>query len=157
MYVVTKCCSESRMRSRPSRGVPKWSGGEDLYMGSPVSVTGKVSGFIGIVPGPPKGVPGVHSEGPPAPKDLMGCSWVGTSPLVGWCAPQGPKAPRVGNPRGPLPPPVAGAPLVGNPKGAAAPPRGRRPPLDGSRGPAPSPLLLAQPSPFLHLLLLRSA
>ena len=48
-------CSESRMRSRTSRGVPEWSGGKDLYMGSPVLVTGKVSGFIGNVPGPPGG------------------------------------------------------------------------------------------------------
>src|SRR5918995_289254 len=55
MYVVTECCSESRMRSRTSRGVPKWSGGKDLYMGSPVLVTGKVSGDIGNVPGPPGG------------------------------------------------------------------------------------------------------
>ena len=55
MYVVTECCSESRMRSRTSRGVPEWSGGKDLYMGSPVLVTGKVSGFIGNVPGPPGG------------------------------------------------------------------------------------------------------
>ena len=46
------------MRSRTSRGVPEWSGGEELYMGSPVSVTGIVSGVIGIVPGPPKGVRG---------------------------------------------------------------------------------------------------
>ena len=55
MYVVTECCSESRMRSRTSRGVPEWSGGKDLYMGSPVLVTGKVSGDIGNVPGPPGG------------------------------------------------------------------------------------------------------
>ena len=48
-------CSESRMRSRTSRGVPEWSGGKDLYMGSPVLVTGKVSGEIGNVPGPPGG------------------------------------------------------------------------------------------------------
>ena len=53
--MVTECCSESRMRSRTSRGVPEWSGGKDLYMGSPVLVTGKVSGDIGIVPGPPGG------------------------------------------------------------------------------------------------------
>ena len=38
------------MRSRTSRGVPEWSGGKDLYMGSPVLVTGKVLGFIGNVP-----------------------------------------------------------------------------------------------------------
>ena len=53
--MVTECCSESRMRSRTSRGVPEWSGGKDLYMGSPVLVTGKVSGDIGNVPGPPGG------------------------------------------------------------------------------------------------------
>ena len=53
--MVTECCSESRMRSRTSRGVPEWSGGKDLYMGSPVSVTGKVSGAIANVPGPPGG------------------------------------------------------------------------------------------------------
>ena len=51
----TECWSESRMRSRTSRGVPEWSGGKDLYMGSPVLVTGKVSGDIGNVPGPPGG------------------------------------------------------------------------------------------------------
>ena len=55
LYVVNECCSESRMRSRTSRGVPEWSGGKDLYMGSPVLVTGKVSGFIGNVLGPPGG------------------------------------------------------------------------------------------------------
>ena len=53
--MVTECCSESRMRSWTSRGVPEWSGGKDLYMGSPVLVTGKVSGDIGNVPGPPGG------------------------------------------------------------------------------------------------------
>src|SRR3954465_15549748 len=50
--------SESRMRSRTSRGVPEWSGGKDLYMGSPVLVTERVSGFIGNVPGPPGGARG---------------------------------------------------------------------------------------------------
>ena len=43
------------MRSRMSREVPEWSGGEELYIGSPVLATGKVSGVIGIVPGPPEG------------------------------------------------------------------------------------------------------
>ena len=43
------------MRSRTSRGVPEWSGGEELYIGSPVSATGKVLGVTGIVPGPPEG------------------------------------------------------------------------------------------------------
>ena len=48
-------CSESRMRSRTSRGVPEWSGGEELYIGSPASATGKVLGVTGIVPGPLEG------------------------------------------------------------------------------------------------------
>ena len=43
------------MRSRTSRGVPEWSGGKDLYMGSPVSGIGTSLGVIGIVPGPPEG------------------------------------------------------------------------------------------------------
>ena len=43
------------MRSRTSRGVPEWSGGKDLYMGSPVSGIGTSFGVIGIVPGPPEG------------------------------------------------------------------------------------------------------
>ena len=60
------------MRSRTSRGVPEWSGGKDLYMGSPDLVTGKVSGDIGIVPGPPEGSRGVHRVGPPIPEGPMG-------------------------------------------------------------------------------------
>ena len=43
------------MRSRTSRGVPKWSGGEELYTGSANSAIGKVLGVTGIVPGPPEG------------------------------------------------------------------------------------------------------
>ena len=43
------------MRSRTSRGVPEWSRGEELYIGSVVSAVGKVSGVTGIVPGPPEG------------------------------------------------------------------------------------------------------
>ena len=63
------------MISQTSRGVPEWSGGKDLYMGSPVLVTAKVSGAIGNVPGPPEG-----SGGPPggatSPRGLRG-------PIVG--------------------------------------------------------------------------
>ena len=83
------------MRSRTSRGVPEWSGGKDLYMGSLVLVAGKVSRIIGIVPGVPKGVrgstKGVHLS--------RGATWV-----VGVCAlaymgqghqPQEAHAPRV--------------------------------------------------------------
>ena len=60
------------MRSRTSRGVPEWSGGKDLYMGSPVLVTGKVSGFFGNVPGPPGGSRGSTKCGRgPAPGGLV--------------------------------------------------------------------------------------
>ena len=51
------------MRSRTSRGVPEWSEGEDLYVGSCHTVTGKVRGHIGIVPGPPKGFRGSTGRG----------------------------------------------------------------------------------------------
>src|SRR3954463_12568167 len=43
------------MRSRTSRGVPEWSGGKELYIGSAVSAIGTSFGVIGIVPGPPEG------------------------------------------------------------------------------------------------------
>ena len=59
---------------------------KDLYMGSPVLVTEKVSGAIGNVPGPPRG-----SRGPPggatSPRGLHGPSVGGDQPQVGWCAP----------------------------------------------------------------------
>src|SRR3954469_7221463 len=86
MYVVTECCSESRMRSRTSRGVPEWSGGKDLYMGSPILVTERVSGFIGNVPGPPEGSGGPPS-GATSPGGLRGLSEGGDQPQVGLCAP----------------------------------------------------------------------
>src|SRR3954470_9204971 len=43
------------MRSRTSRGVPEWSGGKELYIGSAVLAIGTTFGVIGIVPGPPEG------------------------------------------------------------------------------------------------------
>jgi len=55
------------MRPRTSRGAPEWSGGKDLYMGSPVLVAGKVSGIIGSVPEAPKG-----SRGPPEEPTCLG-------------------------------------------------------------------------------------
>ena len=65
------------MRSRTSRGVPEWSGGKDLYMGSLILVAEKVSHFIGIVPGVPKGVRG-STKGVHQPR---GATWA-----VGVCA-----------------------------------------------------------------------
>ena len=109
------------MRSRTSQGVLEWFGGKDLYIGSPVSASGKVSGVTGIVPGPPEGSRGSTGWGhlsrrapwaevawEPAPDGLVRPT-------------QGPKTPRVGNPRGPLPPEGACTLLVGNPKGGVAP------------------------------------
>ena len=121
--------SEIRSESRTSRGVPEWSGGEELYIGSQVSATGKVLGVTGIVPGPPGGAT--------CPGGPRGLKVEGNQPLVGWGAPLGPPpAPRVGNPRGggrptwlggeatppfpPWPPPPLGipSPRAGAPPGA---------------------------------------
>ena len=112
------------MRSRTSRGVPEWSGGEELYIGSPVSATGKVSGVTGIVPGPPEGSRGSTGWGhlsrrapwaevgrEPAPSGLGRPPWAS------------PHAPRVGNPRGELPPCLGG-------QGTPSPLFGRRFPLE---------------------------
>ena len=100
MYVVNECCSESRMRSRTSRGVPEWSGGKDLYMGSPVLVTGKVSGAIGNVPGPPGGSRGSTRWGHRPQR----AAWAkcGKGPAPRWSgAPstRGPRRREGGNPR----------------------------------------------------------
>src|SRR4051812_49258676 len=86
LYVVTECCSESRMRSRTSRGVLEWSGGKDLYIGSMVLATGSVLGITGSVPGPPE-VSGGPPSGATIPGGLRGPSVGGDQPQVGWCAP----------------------------------------------------------------------
>ena len=36
-------------------GVPEWSGGKELYIGSAISAVGTSFGVTGIVPGPPEG------------------------------------------------------------------------------------------------------
>ena len=80
------------MRSGTSRGVPEWSGGKDLYMGSLILVAGKVLGFIGNVPGPPGGSRGSTKWGH-RPGGLHVPSVGGDQPQVGWCAlPTRPKA-----------------------------------------------------------------
>ena len=78
------------MRSRTSRGVPEWSGGKDLYMGSLILVAGKVSRIIGIVPGVPKGVRG-STKGVHLPR---GATWaVGGAPWPTWAKGTSPKRP----------------------------------------------------------------
>src|SRR4051812_7976032 len=91
LYVVTECCLESRMRFRTSRGVPEWSGGKDLYIGSMVLATGSVLGITGSVPGPPE-VSGGPPSGATGPGGLHGLSVGGDQPQVCWCAPH--KGPR---------------------------------------------------------------
>ena len=86
---------------RTSRGVPEWSGGKDLYIGSPVSAIGTSFGVIGIVPGPPEG-----SRGPTGWGHLpRGATWaVGGAPWPTWAKGTSPKRPmRLGNPRGKSP------------------------------------------------------
>ena len=136
----TECCSESRMRSRTSRGVPEWSGGKDLYIGSLILVAGKVSHFIGIVPGVPKGVRG----------STKGSTYSG-GPHGLWGVRLGLYGPREPAPRGPCAKETWGGE---NPKrgrhlrGAlgrmdSSPPLGRTPSLEeGARLRPPSPLPL---------------
>jgi hypothetical protein len=136
--VVTESCSESWMRSRTSRGVPEWSGGKDLYMGSCYWGSGKSSVFSGIVPGSFRKVPedsgGVRRSGK--------CST--TSNTVAWAVRGCPGLNGPGEPA-PLRPMRMGR---GNPKGeglhltweALLPPLAAAPnPRWDLGGPAPSP------------------
>src|SRR3954466_16282279 len=117
------------MRSRTSRGVPDWSGGKELYIGSAVSAIGNDLGVTGIVPGPPDGSRGSTGWGHPSWR----APWaeVGREPAhPGLVRPMGlPPAPRVGNPR------AGGGWLA---LGGKAPPLAPSPPFgDASPGPAP--------------------
>src|SRR3954468_103537 len=120
LYVITECCSESRMRSRTSRGVPEWSGGEDLYMGSCHTDTGKFRGHIGIVPGPPERFRGSTLRGQPSRR----ASWAtrGREPAPGGLG----APPSLGPMRLGLGETLVGAPPL---LGGQAPLPGR-PPLD---------------------------
>ena len=128
------------MRSRTSRGVPEWSGGKDLYMGSLVLVAGKVSRIIGIVPGVPKGVRG-STRGVHLPR---GATWaVGGAPWPTWAKGTSPKRPmhqgylgREESKGGKAPPRCLG-------EDGLLPPLGRTPSLEeGARLRPPSPLPL---------------
>ena len=72
--------------------------------------------------------PGGPPGGATYPGGPHGLKWEGNQPLVGWCAPLGPPAPRVGNPRG------GGASTC---LGGHSTPLGRRPLEIPSLGPAP--------------------
>ena len=79
------------MRSRTSRGVPEWCGGEELYIGSAVSAIGRDLGSPVLYRDHRKG-PGGPPGGATYPGGPHGLKWEGNQPLVGWCA-----TPCVGN------------------------------------------------------------
>ena len=70
------------MRSQTSRGVPEWSGGKELYIGSVVSAVGTSFGVTGDHRKGPGGPPG----GPTYPGGPHGLKWEGIQPKVGWGA-----------------------------------------------------------------------
>ena len=140
------------MRSRTSQGVPEWFGGKELYIGSQVRPSGKFRGSPALYRDHRKG-PGGPPGGATYPGGPHGLKWEGNQPQVGWCAPLGPPAPRIGNPRGggapplalggkpppwPLPPLEIGSPRAGAPLGALYKEGGGR---------AAAPKSLAPPSP----------
>ena len=132
-----------------------------MYIGSPVSATGKVSGVTGIVPGPPEG-----SRGPPGgatyPGGPRGLKWEGNQPLVGWAPPMGLPlrlgletlgvgAPHLAWGGGHPPSPLAAAPLEISSLGPA-PPLGAY--IKEGRGEGSRTLCLGASLPLLHLVLL---
>ena len=141
------------MTSRMSRGVPEWSGGKDLYMGSPVLVIGKVSGAIGNVPGPPGGSRGstkwghmlqrhtwAKYERAPAPRWARAPPTMAHAPRRGEGAnPKGRWALRPILPAPPSPPPLWPPPIDGF---GAATPLGVGT-LEGAH-PPPSPLYIVE-------------
>ena len=78
------------MRSRTSRGVPKWSGGKELYIGSAISAVGTSFGVTGIVSRPPEGSRGSTGWGH-LPR---GATWaVGGAPWPIWAKGSSPQRP----------------------------------------------------------------
>ena len=153
----TESCSESRMRSRTSRGVPEWSRGKELYMGSRVSAIGNVSGFTCIVPGPPEGswgstgwghlsrrAPWDEVGGEPAPGGLVRPPW---APLRLGLGTLGEGAPPLA--LGGKAPPLAAAPPRGPHLLGPAPPWG--PYIKRGEGGQSHPCTWRLPFPLLHL------
>src|SRR3954468_4736154 len=156
------------MRSRTSRGVPEWSGGKELYIGSAVLAIGTSFGVIGIVPGPPEGSRGSTRWGH-LPR---WATWaLGGAPWPVWAKgnqPQRAHAPRVPSRRSPRWIRHLLDGLGGRETSLAAAPlgdwisQGRRPPPRGlykggqGRG-AAHPLPWRLPLSLQHLLLLRRA
>src|SRR3954469_21390581 len=78
------------MRSQTSRGVPEWSRGKELYIGSAILAIGTSFGVIGIVPGPPEGSRGSTRWGH-LPR---GATWaLGGAPWPTWAKGTSPKRP----------------------------------------------------------------
>src|SRR4051812_21866183 len=124
------------MRSRTSRGVPEWSGGKDLYMGSCHTDTGIVRGHIGIVPGPPEGPRGSTGRGHLSRRG----SWAvrGREPAQSGLVrlpPKGPCALGFGGTLKGAPPLLGGQ--APSPLAAAPPSRSH---LEGAGPPCPSPI-----------------
>src|SRR4051812_10972171 len=147
------------MRSRTSRGVPEWSGGKELYIGSAILAIGTSFGVIGIVPGPPEGSRGSTRWG----HLPWWATWaLGGAPWPAWAKgnqPQRAHAPRVPSRRSP-----SGGRHLLDGLGGREPPwpppplgdqisQGRRPPQEayikggGEGGSAPLPLAPPSPSP----------
>ena len=90
------------MRSWMSRGVLEWSGGKDLYMGSPVLVPEKFR-VLSVTYRDHREGPGGPPSGDTIPGGMHGLSVGGAQPQVGWgTSHQGPRRLQEGkgaNPR----------------------------------------------------------
>ena len=74
-------------------GVPEWSGGKDLYMGSHHTVTENIRGYTSIVPGPPEGFRGSTGRGHQPRRLAWANSRKGPAPEWETLGADGPKGP----------------------------------------------------------------
>ena len=132
------------MRSRTSRGVPEWSGGEDRYIGRRVLGSGSVPG----VPGYGQHVRKGFRRPRQALGGLMGQGEGANQPTKGRCAPPNPShVTRRGGgatPRAAAPPGLGGKfPRGwGRPNPSKVSPMAAAPPLGNPRAPPPPPFPL---------------